>query len=125
VGEHTIGRRVIDKAFGLRVPFQFSVQKHRDIAQMTDGTCAVSDLRRGNRVLTALNAIQEVLLVVVAVIQMDLIRPYFARQKRLRFSIDFVALYKYLSFGAVKAKHAIDHLPVCPHILVCLSLGLG
>ena len=53
-------------------------------------------------ILTALNTIQEVLFVVIAVIQVNLIRPDFARQKRLGLSIDFAALYIYPSFATLK-----------------------
>ena len=100
--EHTIGRRVIDEAFGLRVPFQLSVQKHRDIAQVTNAARAVTDFRCADCIPSALNAIQEVLLVVVAVVQVNLIRPYFGCQKRLRLSIYFAARYKNPSFTSLE-----------------------
>ncbi len=89
----------------------------------------MSDLRRADCVLAALNAIQEVLLVVVVVIQVNLIRPYFARQKRLRLSIDFAASYKNPSFTTLETyiastgfKMQFDAVGVCV-LYICRFCG--
>jgi hypothetical protein len=75
----------------------------------------VPDFRRGNRVLTALNTVQEVLLVVPAVIEFNFIEvllvvpaviefnfisPYLFLQKRLRLSIYFAACYENPPFAS-------------------------
>ena len=64
--QHIISGGIIDEAFLDRVPFQLSAEKHCDITQMAKRGRAMSDFRCANRVLSAFNAIQEVLHMVPA-----------------------------------------------------------
>jgi len=68
---------IIDKTFIFGVPIQFTTKQHRNVTQMTNGSGAMSSLYVGGRVFAEPDTIQEVLLVVCAAVEMNLIRSYF------------------------------------------------
>lgn len=44
--EHPVGLGVVDKAFLIGIPFQFALERHGDIAEVTDRGRAMADFHR-------------------------------------------------------------------------------
>jgi hypothetical protein len=75
-GQHFIRLGVIYKVLFYRVPLQFSAKPHRDAAYVTNrrGTMSRFDIRR--RLCPQPNTIKKILMMVLAAIKMNLLRPY-------------------------------------------------
>ena len=72
-GDHAVGLGVVNELLLFGIPFEFTVQEHGHIAQMTDGRGAVSDFRVRHGLLAGFDAVQEVLLMIIAAIEIDLV----------------------------------------------------
>jgi len=59
--------------FGFGVPFEFSAEPHRDLAEQTDGARAVRDLYRGDGFGPRLDTVEPVRLMIITLIQPDFI----------------------------------------------------
>ena len=86
--EHLVGMIVIRESFCFRVPSKLAFKRHGDIAQVADARGAVSDFGRGGRFAIGLDAIEEVAMMVVALIQVCFVGPYHGCLQRLRLRRD-------------------------------------
>src|SRR5690349_16587681 len=68
--EHRVGFRVADDLFLRGVPADLAPQTDGDISEMTERRTAVADLDVADRSLPRFDAVEEILLVVVADLQM-------------------------------------------------------
>ncbi len=73
--EHSISLVVIDKLLLFGVPAQFAPECHGDIAKVTDSYGTVADFNRCSRFSMLLNTIDEVAMMIVAVLKVNLVRP--------------------------------------------------
>ena len=69
--EHGVGLVVTDEAFCGWVPLEFSAKQHSDVGEVAAGCGAVSDFHRADGLLAGADAVEEVLLVVVALVEVD------------------------------------------------------
>ena len=71
--QQAVGLLIVDETLRFRIPFQLTLQLHRDMCHHADGIRAVSHLDRCHRVLPAAHALQEVPHVVGALVKLDFI----------------------------------------------------
>ena len=74
LAQHTVSLFTVYEAFFRRVPAQFGLEHHSDISEVADGCRTVSDFHTCGCLLTVLNAIDKIAMMVIALIQVNLVR---------------------------------------------------
>ncbi len=77
--------------FGVGIPFEFSAEPHRNLAEQTDGARAVPNLYRSDGFGTRLDTFEPVRLMVITLIQPDFIGADGRSQQRFRLGVDLPA----------------------------------
>src|SRR3954453_14411609 len=69
--QHGRGLLVTEELLGGRIPLERAAEAHREVAEVADRGTAVADLDVADRPLAALDAVEEVLMVVGALVKPD------------------------------------------------------
>src|SRR3990172_13294432 len=92
------------KHLGLRVPLERPIKQHRDIRQVTYRAGPMPHLCVADGLPAVLYAVEEILYMVVALVQMNLIRPYHRIKNRLRLGLQLAPVHIYPSFAALESR---------------------
>jgi len=93
--QQAVGLGVVGKTFLFRVPSQFSPELYRYHSEMTYHDRTMSHLDRRYRLSAAANAVNKVLLVVVALVKMNFVRPDLGFQQLLRTRVELAPADEY------------------------------
>src|SRR6266511_3635528 len=110
--EFLVRRRVVHEHLLRRVPLQLSADAVTDVAEVADARGAVPDLRRADRLLAALDALQPVLLVVGAGVDAFLLLAERFLEDRIRQRTDAAAADEDDALGALEHAVGADVLAV-------------
>ncbi len=103
---HSVGFVVADEALFLRVPLERPIQQHRDIAKVADRSGAMAGLGAADRVFTALDAVEEVSLVVVTFVKAFFVRSDYRGQQRFGLGLELAAVDVYPALGSFEPRAA-------------------
>ena len=67
--EHSVGFITINKSFIVRIPAKFAFERHGDITEVANGCGSVSDFYRCGRPAAGFDTIDEIAVMVVALVQ--------------------------------------------------------
>src|SRR3990172_532323 len=106
-------RFVADYLLGLWVPLDLSAGEHGDLSEQPNAYRAVADLRGADGQLSALDAVEEVLLVVVAFVEPCFSRSYYLFEDACGFDVQSASIDVYPAFFAIPFCPVGNLLVVC------------